>query len=55
MTGDVAYVVFPAMVRFRHREKEVTQCGAIYTVTLRKSDDGYRVAAWACAKGMALF
>ena len=55
VTGDSAYAVFPATMRFRHSDKQVTQSGAIYTVALRKSDDGWRIAAWAWAKGKASF
>jgi hypothetical protein len=38
---------------FKLRGKQVTQTGAVFTVALRKSADGWRIAAWAWAKGMA--
>ena len=31
--------------------KQVTQSGAVFTVALRKHAEGWRVAAWAWAKG----
>ena len=51
VTGDSAYVVFPATMTFKLHRKQVTQSGAIFTTALRKSADGWRIAAWAWAKG----
>ena len=51
VTGDSAYVVFPATMTFKLHGKQVTQSGAIFTTALRKSADGWRIAAWAWAKG----
>ncbi len=53
-TGDSAYVVLPATMTFKVRGQQVTQTGAIFTVALRKLDDGWRIAAWAWAKGMSV-
>ena len=50
-TGDSAYVVVPASMTFKIHGKQVTQSGAIFTIALRKSADGWRIAAWAWAKG----
>ena len=51
VTGDSAYMVSPAMMTFKTHGKQVTQSGAIFTTALRKSSDGWRIAAWAWAKG----
>ena len=53
VTGDNAYVVLPASMTFKVRATEITQTGAILTVALRKLADGWRIAAWAWAKGTA--
>jgi|ERR1043165_5872097 len=52
-TGDAAYVVVPATMIFKIHGKQVTQTGAIFTVALRKLAEGWRIAAWAWAKGIA--
>jgi len=36
---------------FKVHGKQVTQIGAMFTVALRKLDEGWRIAAWAWAKG----
>jgi ketosteroid isomerase-like protein len=51
VTGDNAYVVVPATMTFKVRGEQVTQSGAVFTVALRKLADGWRIAAWAWAKG----
>ena len=51
VTGDSAYVVVPATMSFKVGGKQVTQSGAVFTVALRKLADGWRIAAWARAKG----
>jgi len=33
------------------RGKQMTQSGAVFTVALRNIADGWRIAAWAWAKG----
>jgi hypothetical protein len=50
-TGDSAYVVVPATMTFKVRGQRVTQTGAIFTVALRKSAEGWRISAWAWTKG----
>ncbi|MGP4054178.1 YybH family protein [Mycobacterium sp. 4D054] len=50
-TGDSAYVVVPATMTFDVNGRTVTQTGATFTVALRRGADGWRVAAWAWAKG----
>src|SRR5262249_51969310 len=54
ITGDSAYVVLPATMTFGLNCSKVTQSGAVLTVGLRKPADGWRVAAWAWAKGTAV-
>ena len=51
VTGDSAYIVLPATMTFDIKGTKVTQSGAVFTVALRKTADGWRVAAWAWAKG----
>jgi ketosteroid isomerase-like protein len=51
VTGDSAYVVVPATMTFKVHGKQVTQIGAVFTVALRKLAEGWRIAAWAWAKG----
>ena len=51
VTGDSAYVVVPATMTFKLRGEQVTQSGAVFTVGLRKLSNGWRIAAWAWAKG----
>ena len=52
-TGDAAYVVVPATMTFEVKSNQVTQTGAQFVVALRKFSDGWRIAAWAWAKGTA--
>ena len=51
VTGDSAYVVVPASMAFKVKGTQVIQSGAILTVALRKLTEGWRIAAWAWAKG----
>ena len=51
VTGDRAYVVVPATMTFRLQGTPVTQTGSTFTAALRKLDAGWRVMAWAWAKG----
>lgn len=53
VTGDAAYVVFPATMTFELKGKQITQSGALFTVALRKLSAGWRLASWAWAKGTA--
>jgi len=53
MTGDAAYLVFPATMKFQVHGKQVTQSGAVFTVALRQVPAGWRIASWAWAKGAA--
>jgi predicted DCC family thiol-disulfide oxidoreductase YuxK len=51
VTGESAYVVVPATMTFKVNGKSMTQTGAVFTVALRKLPEGWRIAAWAWAKG----
>ena len=53
ITGDAAYLVVPATMRFKVHGKQITQSGAVFTLALRQLSDGWRIAAWAWAKGTA--
>lgn len=48
---ESAYVVVPATMSFNLKDKKVVQDGAVFTVALRKTLSGWRIAAWAWAKG----
>ena len=51
ITGDSAYVVVPATMKFKVQNQEILQTGAMFTIALRKLAEGWRIAAWAWAKG----
>ena len=51
VTGEYAYVVLPATMTFDLRGTKVTQTGSLWTVGLRKVASGWRLTAWAWAKG----
>ena len=51
VTDNAAYVVVPATMTFKLRGQQVTQTGASYVVALRRLPEGWRIAAWAWAKG----
>ncbi|PWU02494.1 MAG: hypothetical protein C5B52_05380 [Bacteroidetes bacterium] len=51
ITNDSAYVVVPATMSFEVKGTKVLQTGAIFTVALRKKENGWLVSAWAWAKG----
>ncbi len=53
ITAESAYVVVPATMTFKVDGKQITQTGAVFTVALRKFIDGWHIAAWAWAKGIA--
>jgi ketosteroid isomerase-like protein len=49
--GDSGYVVVPATLTFSLHGKQMTQSGAVFTVALRRFVEGWRIRAWAWAKG----
>lgn len=51
ITGDTAYLVIPATMRFSVRGAQVMQTGAHFTVALCRVTAGWRIAAWAWTKG----
>jgi ketosteroid isomerase-like protein len=51
VTGDRAYVVIPASMKFNVHGKQVTQFGSTFTVALQKLAEGWRMTAWAWTKG----
>jgi hypothetical protein len=51
ITGNSAYFVAPATMTFKVHGQQVTQTGATFTVALTRGADGWRIAAWAWAKG----
>jgi hypothetical protein len=53
ITAESAYVVVPATMTFKVDCKQITQTSAVFTVALRKFIDGWRISAWAWAKGIA--
>jgi ketosteroid isomerase-like protein len=53
VTGDTAYVVFPASMAFRLKGQQIKQTGATFTFALRREGRDWRIAAWSWAKGRA--
>jgi ketosteroid isomerase-like protein len=51
VSGDRGYVVVPATMTFKVHGKQVTQSGSTFTVALQKLRAGWRITAWAWAKG----
>lgn len=51
-TGDSAYLVVPATMTFKAHGRQMTQTGALFTVALRKLDEGWRITARAWTKGI---
>jgi ketosteroid isomerase-like protein len=51
VTGDSAYVVVPATMKFNVHGKAMTQTGSVYTVALRKVESRWLITAWSWAKG----
>ena len=51
VTGESAYVVFPATMTFKLRGTPITQSGATFITALRRLDGVWRLAAWSWAKG----
>ena len=54
VTNNSAYVVVPASMTFEINGTKVVQSGAFFTVALQKTANGWRVAAWAWAKGKSV-
>ena len=50
ITADHAYVVVPANYTYKKKGKSVNETGAIWTLTLRKTEAGWRITGWAWAK-----
>ncbi|MBV8172387.1 MAG: hypothetical protein JO219_10710 [Candidatus Eremiobacteraeota bacterium] len=51
VTGDRAYVVFPATYTYKLGGKPTTENGAVWTLVLKKTAAGWRIAAWTWAEG----
>jgi hypothetical protein len=51
VTDDRAYVMVPATMSFTVRGQRMKQSGSLFTVALRKLVAGWRLTAWAWAKG----
>ena len=49
--GDPAQIALPASTSFQVDGRQVRQTGALFTVAVRKSQDGWRIAAWSWVKG----
>jgi ketosteroid isomerase-like protein len=46
VTADRAYVVVPADFRFKEKGKDGAELGALFTVALKKGQEGWRITAW---------
>ncbi len=51
VSGDRGYVVVPATMTFKIHDRQMTQSGSTFTVALQKLPAGWRITAWAWAKG----
>jgi ketosteroid isomerase-like protein len=51
VSGDRGYVVVPANTTFKVHGNQVTQSGSTFTVALQNLPAGWRITAWAWAKG----
>ena len=51
ITGDSAYVVLPASIKFTVKGEQIVQPGAMFVVALRRLAEGWRIVSWAWAKG----
>ena len=50
VSGDRAYVVIPASFAFMQNGRRITESGSIWTVTLQKIADSWRITGWAWSK-----
>ena len=50
INADRAYVVIPANYTFRQKGKPVSEAGSIITLTLQRSQAGWRITGWSWAK-----
>jgi hypothetical protein len=50
VSGDHAYVVIPASFAFMQNGRRITENGSIWTVTLQKVADSWRITGWAWSK-----
>ena len=50
-TSHHAYLVVPATMAFDLNGTRMNQSGAVFTVALQKTEHGWRISAWAWAKG----
>ncbi len=50
ITADHAYVVIPANYTFKQKGRPVSEVGSIITLTLQKSQSGWRITGWSWAK-----
>jgi len=50
ITGDRAYVVAPTEFNFKEHGKPGKEAGALFTVSLKNSPDGWRITGWAWSR-----
>ncbi len=50
ISGDRAYVVFPANYTFKKNGKPMKETGSIFTFALQKGAGGWRIVGWAWSK-----
>jgi ketosteroid isomerase-like protein len=50
ITGDRAYVVAPTEFNFKAHGKPGKEAGALFTVSLKASPDGWRITGWAWSR-----
>jgi ketosteroid isomerase-like protein len=50
ITGDRAYVVAPMDFRYKENGKPGAEIGALWTVALQKTPEGWRITGWAWSR-----
>jgi hypothetical protein len=50
ITGDRAYVVAPMDFRYKENGKPGAEIGALWTVSLQKTPEGWRITGWAWSR-----
>jgi ketosteroid isomerase-like protein len=50
ITGNHAYTVIPMDYRFKQNGKDGAEIGALFTVALRKEQQGWRITGWAWSR-----
>lgn len=50
VTGDIAYLVFPAKYAYKQHGKPVLESGSVFSLVLHKLDGSWRIVEWTWAE-----